>query len=231
MPDNIIVIIGHSFVRRMRSDTLGERSSNLSNCDILPPHGWQLDRARRLAEAIKVSKHFAHDFTMAEGITFVSHLPHANNYLSSISPRVLIIDIGSNDMARLQTVDRPTAESLAYQTIQFALNSTADRVIINAVIPRTAGLSCPDGEVFFQNMTMYNDRVREACDNHVHFLIFNKQQGFTFTNANGNIPHRRPVSDWSTDGIHCSGQSMATYVSRLHGTVLDAVKSLNLKAQ
>ena len=128
MPDNTIVIIGHSSVCHMRSNTLGERSSNLSNCNILPPHGWQLDRARRLAEAIKVSKHFAHVFTMAEGITFVSHLPHTNNYLSSISPRALIIDIGSNDLARLQTVDWPTAESLTYQKIQFALNSTADRV-------------------------------------------------------------------------------------------------------
>ena len=177
MSNNTIVILGHSFVRRMRSDVLGERNSNLLNCDVLPPHVWQLDRTRRLAEALKVNWHFAHIFTMAEGVSFIFHLPHTGNYLSAISPTVIIIDIGSNDLAWLQAVDGVTAESLAHQTTHFALNSPAHRVIINAVLPRTAGISCQDTEIFLHNMTVYNDKVRTACDRHVK-LLFNKQQCF-----------------------------------------------------
>ena len=88
------------------------------------------------------------------------------------------------------------------------------RVIINAVLPRTAGFSCQDTEIFLHNMTVYNDKVRAACDNHLK-LIFNKQQGFMYSNANGNIPHRRPVSDWSTNVRHSLFQTINVKIQEL----------------
>lgn len=219
-----VALVGHSYARRLRTSIFPDHGTYRT--DILPPQHWQLERARHLAQALRVSNLYQHVFTLSEGINLISHLPHTTTYLKAIGPSVLVLIVGSNDLANLRGIDHKSARRLAQETIKFAVQAPSKRVILNAVLPRTGNISCsaPD---FRENMHTFNTTVKEACSLPGSKLRYNRVQGFAFSNDQHNISRPRPVHEWSGDGIHCEPEAQEMYIERLRRSLLDVMHDVS----
>ena len=164
----------------------------------------------------------------------VPHLPKAVASLASdgLTPTVVVIDIGSNDLAHVDVFKPKLVLELATRVTDFALALRADRVIINAILPRTGHMTC-DVDTFRDNTDLYNVIVNDYCDSEPG-LRFNKMRGLSQTILSRLATQQererppRPVSDWSDDGIHCDRpRSQRIYSSCVKFALLEAAFSLS----
>ena len=126
------------------------------------------------------------------------------------SCELLVLDIGSNDIAQSKTVNKRAMELLAKFIYGWASLAPARCVIFIRVLPRTAGLR-GSARQFKQNRLYYNAALTSLCKDSNH-MTFAKVRGFE-----GRDPIA-PVSSWSDDGTHpCS---MEKYTRRLRFIVM-----------
>ena len=130
------------------------------------------------------------------------------------SCELLVLDIGSNDIARSKTVNKRAMELLAKFIFVWASLAPARCVISLGVLPRAASLrGSARGSAlqFEQNRLYYNAALTSLCKNSNH-MTFAKDRGFE-----GRDPIAS-VSSWSDDGIH--PRSMEKYTRRLRFNVM-----------
>ena len=110
--------------------------------------------------------------------------------------------------------------TLADQLFTFATSLNLPLVILNAVIPRTAKIQTTP-TIFMENMMLYNQYLNTFYSTSEH-IIYNKQRGFIYYYTPNNKQELRPVSHWSSDGIHCDmPHSQQQYKNRLRHAILD----------
>ena len=126
------------------------------------------------------------------------------------SCELLVLDIGSNDIAQSKTVNKRAMELLAKFIFVWASLARARCVISLGVILRAAGLR-GSARQFEQNRLYYNAVLTSLCKNSNH-MNSAKDTGFE-----GSDPIAS-VSSWSDDGIH--PRSMEKYSHRLRFIVM-----------
>ena len=68
---------------------------------------------------------------MGDDVVFVGDLPSSRHDVRTVRPAVVVVDIGSNDIA----VDHGTMLRLAMDVHKFALSLNVAMVVLNAVLP------------------------------------------------------------------------------------------------
>jgi hypothetical protein len=215
-----IVVLGHSFVRRLRDGLIPPVPYRHSH-DI---HAWNATAAAQLASAWGISDHVRHVYTYSDGIVRIRDVDRAVSTIQRIRPCVVLIDIGSNDLAHVEEVDPPLMLRLATQLTDFAIDLAAHKVILNAILPRTGNITCPPA-VFRDNAEHFNNFLYNICDPKSK-LVFHKPRGFWKTHVDGK-ERLCEVAEWSSDGIHCTLESMRRYSTRTKRAIITQVRWLS----
>lgn len=206
-----VLLVGHSFIRRLKRNLLpaaGGRDVTAQRAQL----------AATFASQLEVSQHFESIFTCSENLNLICHLEKCVATVTNTHPQVVMLDIGSNDLAHIKTKKNNICLQLASKITDFAKNLLTlgvRLVIINSVLPRTGRIACtPD--VFASNCHAFNNYVKHFTQTETN-IKYNKLRGFYGTDN----PHQNPptVNTWSTDGIHCNkGNSAKVYARRVrHG--------------
>ena len=199
------MLVGHSYIRRLRQQhgPIGcrDRSTDVT-CE---PDATQFSRN------LQMRKVYGHGVKTFTHVNLITDLP------VRLRPKcdVMILDIGSNDLAQLKSV-RPTAmHLLAEYLFDWAMRSTATHVVFLGVLPREGGLR---GSVsnFQANRNLYNCAIKQMCEKSTR-ASFQKIRGFE-----GTCEHPVPVSSWSDDLIH--PRDMKRYVKRLRMLAMRAFR-------
>ena len=224
-------VIGHSFVRRLRQDLLKRHHNQPTltmGTGMKTP--WVSPQVR-LSRALGVAHAFKDIHLESNNIVFIRDLYHAVQSLSDVTLSVVLIDIGSNDLAHVDYFNPVLVLKLATMVIDFAIELNARGVVINAILPRT-GRMTSNPDTFRQNADLYNTIINDFCETNPK-LTFNKMRGFSQT-----VLHRsatkserqqppRMVASWSNDGIHCDRQdSLKRYQKRTKFALLEAGSKL-----
>ena len=142
---------------------------------------------RRYQEDIRFADtHAVQDFAQGIKLSDVFHVGvhtfNSRSLLTGIpvewrpSYEFLVLDIGSNDIAQLQTVNKRAMELLDKCIYDWASLAPARCVIFLGVLPRTAGLRGSACQ-FEQNRLYYNAALTSLCKNSNH-MTFAKVRGF-----------------------------------------------------
>lgn len=199
------LLIGHSFIRRLVGDSL-----LTSAVDVRFEN-----TAISLSRNLELDFHFSGGlYTICKNINLIHHLYDTVHRIRDLLPDIIVIELGSNDIANLTNTNSSECLRLADQLVEFAKHCIASKltkaVIINSVIPRNSRISC-SAEQFIKNITIFNNCVRRFC-NAAEQLYFNKIRGFY---------HPQKINNfwWSSDGIHCNTtEGKRMYRARLrHG--------------
>lgn len=101
-------------------------------------------------------------FTKSHSFILVEDLHQAFKYTNSPSPTIVMLNIGSNDLARLHGVNKMAVHDMAQMVFADAEQIKCKSAVINSVLPRVKGMSCmPD--VFRENVMVYNKEVKSLC--------------------------------------------------------------------
>lgn len=218
-------VIGHSFVRRLRQDLLAKHKATNTGKRQFKPSSVVL------AEGLGVASAFSDLHIEGTDIVFVADLYKAQKALSDVQVAAVVIDIGSNDLAHIDYHNPRLILEIATKVVDFAKAFDAQCAAINAILPRTGGITC-DASVFVENMDLYNTVVNDLCVS-TDKLFFNRMRGFcqTVLSPSATLSERntppRLVDSWSSDGIHCDlPDSMALYQKRMKYTLFDLALAL-----
>ena len=215
-----ITFVGHSFIRRLKNHAL--KSVNCTprgtprgrHSDVTPFHPRE---ARAFVRGLQLDNWFSLAYTIAENIVFIRDVISAltdNDFHSD----VVVIDIGSNDIAQVPTQDPRRMLEMAHTLHELLHHQSMPLIVVNAVLPRTHRIASTS-QTFSANAAHFNNFLSEMCTLSPH-IIFNKLRGFQHLHIQGrDIP--RPVCQWSDDGIHCTQESIQRYQQRIRHAVLD----------
>jgi hypothetical protein len=212
-----VAFLGHSFIRRLRDDNI-HHTKGRHGLDI----GTHSDiNATLFAKCIGVHHHVRRIYTHTNYILFIKDIARCSLLITKIKPGIVLIDIGSNDLASVTKVNPALMLELATQITDSATQLSSSVIIINGILPRTAGMTA-SAETFQDNADLYNRFLKNICETSTN-LVYNKLRGFTHTWID-NIEQKKPVSDWSTDGIHCNTiESMKRYRTRIKQAILSQI--------
>ena len=209
-----VVLLGHSFIRRARQHLL----PYAFDIDIVAPH-----LASELAVKLRLERHFPKIFTQCQHLNFIRQLPQTISFIRTITPSVVVLDIGSNDLSQLTCVDPSQCLQLASNLIDFAdliIRTINCIVIIHSVLPRSHRLQSSP-QIFAANCDTFNKCLKNFAAAHEK-ICFNKLRGF-FGEFNSTAQSFTiDINSWSDDGIHCNRNFMPIYLSRLrHGLLFN----------
>ena len=184
------LILGHSYTRRLRGEALGHpyyrKQEDVSD----------EDTAKTLAAKLIINKKIEKIYTNSNFNTFRDFPIRLRTTCD-----IVLMDFGSNDLAELKTFSKSFCEKLVTFFITWAHASRAKKVLMCSILPRTGGIKS-NTDIFESNRMYYNRVLRKRCKKS-HMLTFVKIRGYE------RYPDRslRPVSSWSTDGIHPTDMS------------------------
>ena len=212
-----VVVLGHSFIRRLRDGLIPPKKSKRSH-DI---PAWNTAAASQLTAAWGMSQHIRHIYTFSDGVTRIRDIDGATHMVERIRPGIVLMDIGSNDLAHVDSVDPSQMLRLATHITDTALTLSTHKVIINAILPRTGNITCTPA-VFRENASHLNSFLKNICDPKSR-LVFHKPRGF-WTQCTDAKERPCEVSEWSSDGIHCDmPDSARRYSARTRRAILTQV--------
>ena len=215
-----LVIVGHLFIRRLRDNYFPPRPAHRH------PRGQDIsfchtDKAQQYSHKLGLQHHINSVYTSSNSINLISDLHRSLSLIHHIKPDILLLDIGSNDIANVHKVDPNLMLELAHELFQFAVSTQVPLVIINAVLPRTSKISSnPDD--FRNNASHFNKSIQVYASD-TQNVKYNKMRGFSFYYDQHKNERQKPVDHWSTDGIHCDSQSIHQYRNRIRHAVLDNI--------
>ena len=216
------VLVGHSFIRRLRDTIFTPASKQRRGGRGQDVHHVQDRRASTCAKRLGVDKNIDYVYTSSNLINFIDDLHTANSTIDQVRPQIVLIDIGSNDVAQLHTVAPNATLSLANRVFEFAQSLNLPLVIINAILPRTSNIHS-SAEIFRQNAANYNHALATICSS-TDTIRYNKMRGFHYYYDHNDQQQHRPVTHWSTDGIHCDTElSKKQYRNRIRHAILDNI--------
>ena len=185
MSDKKALVIGHSFVYSM--DDLWRRK--YSTCPVAALEKY-------VAEELRVARNVSQVFMCGQRGAHLGNFVIPKVLLQNLKPDVVILDLGTNDLARGTTPDELVT---GLQTLSKALLCYCPWVVILSIVPRGAGFVESVNEDSFRDaMQQVNNQLQKF---QWQGVIFCKAKGF-YAIQTGNQKELKPISDWSYDGIH-----------------------------
>ncbi len=192
------ILFGHSYVRRIRQEygppgCYGDVST--------------MEDGYLFADSLKLREVLG-DGIFTYAATMITDIPVA--YRPDCD--LLVIDLGSNDLALLKHSCRRVMFSLAKFLFDWAIRSPAKHIILLGVLPRSGRLR-GSIDTFRSNRDFYHAALSTLCSSNER-TSFCKLRGF----ENRDHVNPKPISDWSRDGIH--PKDMSHYVNRLRMLIM-----------
>ena len=219
--DKSDIVVGHSFIRRLRDHISPPYVPHIRGRDISESHPHVAAVAARSAN---LAHRVRRIYTSAEGINLISDLWKSESSIVSVRPKIALIHAGSNDFARMHQVNKGQAEAAANVVVAFAKQLVCDYgveiVIFNSMVPwDSRNMNC-DAPTFSANMAYFINILCDVAEHYKH-LRFKHLRGFYKQKVN-NKDMFLPFSTWSHDGIHCNPTYMAKYLQRLRFAIMNA---------
>lgn len=176
---------------------------------------------RRVAQDLCVSNHIGGVFFCGNSGATLSSFKLPSFLLSKINPKLIIIELGTNDLVQGESPD-----NLALQLVHLAkhCNQQYNTVVaLCSVLPRNQGLFNLTPDSFRCQMADTNSRLKTLVDSEQN-IIFHTHKGFWNLEVNGR-KERMAVGVWSDDGIHpnsCEGRKK--YKNSLRTVICKALK-------
>ena len=106
-------------------------------------------------------------YTAANDINLIEHLNKAEATVRNVMPSIVLLHVGSNDLAHAVTVNPMETLELATLVVDFAeylpKQLHVECVIINSVVPRNSNNMSCSAEVFRANMAHFNAVIENYC--------------------------------------------------------------------
>ena len=146
----------------------------------------------RFADSTRVREVYGHGVRTFSQFNLITDLPVTFNANCDI----LIIDLGSNDIAGVKSARPKAIKLLAEYLYAWVLRSRSKHVVFLSVLPRCGGLQ-GSVDTFHQHRVFYNKTLKKLCSRSSK-TSFQKLRGFECDSQV--VP--MPVSQRSDDGIH-----------------------------
>ena len=175
-----VVLIGNSFIRRLRDNYVVPENGRKQDRDVSEsrPHV-----AQYAAQAADLGHRVTGLYTAANDINLIEHLNKAETTVRNVMPSIVLLHVGSNDLAHVVTVNPMKTLELATLVVDFAeylhKQLHVECVIINSVVPRNSNNMSCSAEVFRANMAHFNAVIENYCvSSRKQGLIYNHLRGF-----------------------------------------------------
>ena len=220
LPD--VVLVGPSFIRRLKSFWFPDLPLD-SDIDFLHE-----DLASQASVKGCLNRNIDKIYTACVGINLPEHLYRSEDLIRVVTPKILVIHMGSNKLTTLERFDPVLVQTVIDQIIIFAQRMISEfgvgKVIFPSCLARTGNLRNCSPAVFEQNRSEFNSILHNACLGQ-ETLIFLHLRGFDFKKVN-NHNVKRDVCEWSRDGIHIDMDThpefMGKYWNRIKFALLKA---------
>lgn len=201
------LLIGHSFVRRIKDKYAG---CNVRNCDITDKNS---EIALKFSRELHVAEVYKKTFTFCQINTFEQLPRHF-----STTCELVVFDFGSNDLARLKQYHESFIDELIKFYLMWLRRCGAKKYLVLGVLPRIGRLK-GSPETFEKNRIYYNLKMKEQCKT-LSDINFTKIRGFE------RFDHHlhKPISVWSSDGIHPT--CIRQYKTRLAYAMMSATHDI-----
>ena len=114
-------------------------------------------------------------YTAAQGINLIQDLWKSVSTIVSVQPSIVLMHVGSNDMAQLAQSDPQRAESLALLVVEFARTLVRDHgvkiVILNSMVPRDSTNTRCCAKIFELNMNLFNATLLRESEHDACMLV------------------------------------------------------------
>lgn len=179
-------IVGHSFVRRMRQELLDYPHNS---------YDTETDNhiSRQLSVKLKINNCFSTVKTNSK-FKIILDLPNTGSFICHDS--LLVINIGSNDLANCEHYSPKFVEKLAEYIHVWGNSTGAKKVLFIGIIPRSKNLNC-DQSVFEENRKTYNQTLKSLCRSS-DTSDYKTIRGFERYSDRS----LKSTTSWSCDGIH-----------------------------
>ena len=176
-----LLVIGHSFVRRMRERLAGG--------------------------GLRLARDFAATIIRGFGGMRLESLRQHIGYVKHLEPTLIVVDIGTNDLASPMCCPLALAEAVVTTAKEFAAVPSVRHVVVLQMMPRTKSR---------RSRPNFND----ACDvynAHVRKLTKKLETVHSWS-------HRGMVMEWDKyllpDGVHLNHAGMNKYIRSVRGAAL-----------
>ena len=160
---SIAVLVGHSFVRRLRG-SFGFFQDVTDDND-----------ARLFARNLRVQQKFSEVYTYSSDLNVIAELPHPRDIPLIHGANLVVLDFGSNDFTNLVARDAQFVSDYA-NTIREWCTNTQVHTVVQAVLPRYIGIHSHEDD-FRWNAETYIRSIRENLPYGDPHIRFNKMQG------------------------------------------------------
>lgn len=202
---------GHSFVRRSKCAMLGERYHKNTYMDT---DNGNIDKnttteARQLAKDYRVTNKISRIHTHAKGIAFIGDILEKPTHLTSLTPDMIVFELGSNELAQLKDGwDRNRIFIIANQLKGLAAYFCPNTIcVFMGVLPRVNNISCtPESFRIYANW--FNDFLRQFAKTSMRGIYpqnlrYHHMQGWAYKKDNRGRDVERSASEWlGHDNIH-----------------------------
>ena len=139
-------------------------------------------------------------FTASQNINLVCDLWKAESTVVAIRPEIVLLHVGSNDLAHIVQDDELAFAAIATFVVDFAkglLDHFGVRfVIINSMVQRNSNNMSCSADVFLKNMTHFNRKIRHLSEA-VQGVSYNHLHGF-YRRKVQNKDVALPISCWES---------------------------------
>ena len=194
---SIPVLVGHSFVRRLR-ESFGYFQDVTDDND-----------ARLFARSLRVQQKFSEVYTFSSELNVIDDLPHPRDIPLIHGANLVVLDFGSNDFANLVARDAQFVSDYANSIRNWCTN-TQVHTVVQAVLPRYRNIRSHEDD-FLWNAETYNRSIRENLPLGDPHIRFNKMQGMMEPAFRNLVLH---------DGIHVA-DPQGKYLARLKKSLMD----------
>ena len=167
-------------------------------------------------------------YTSSDRLNFVDDLWKADSTCSTRKPQIVVLNVGSNDLAHIAHPDPASVIALIDKIVTFAKHLQSEYgvsvIVINSVLPRDGNMQC-NADTFLTNSNHFNTMLEQWCDS-VEGLVFNHMRGF-YRHYVDKKEVPLPVSHWTSDGIHCNETYARKFHQRLRFAILHATTILD----
>lgn len=206
------LILGHSFVRRLKDELEKEYVGEVGmfECNV--------------ASHLTVSRSIPLVYLFGSG-PLLHGMLIPSILIRNLSPQVLILDYGSNELASGVLPEQLICE-IVQKARQILAEYTCIKVIgLLSIVPRAAGFRSVgvNEDVFLERAFQVNKALKQICKNMPN-IIFTRQKGFYEKEIKGK-KFKLEVKEWSDDLIHPDRpESRETYENSLRLALCDTLR-------
>lgn len=219
-----VAVLGHSFVSSY-SDHLFHNYEKKGYFEAYGPECFE----NFVAFNLSVDENVDNVYLFGQSGATVSDYSVPRNFLSMCRPRIILLDLGTNDLVNQSFREDPLIVGGKIMKLACSLVYEFSAVVVLlSIVPRASGTGVFSEEWFLSRARDVNGYLKWACFREKS-VFFRRMRGFYCVENKDGSNSRREVSEWSRDGIHANNEEgRHLYAKNLRGAISEGLKQLYL---